>query len=452
MSAGLDYLGGRIPRLFRKMFFPTLLGMVFNALITVFDGIFIGQGVGPDGIAAVNIIAPLFMVIAGIGLMFGIGASVVAGIALAHDNSRRAGIVVTQGIFGSLAIMLGVVATCFFFPSGVASLLGSSARLMPKALDYLLWMLPGFMCQLVCCIGLMVIRLDGSPKYAMLCNAIPSVVNIILDWVYIFPLGMGVKGAAIATSISLALGAVMVVVYIFRFSYVIKFIVDFSGLLPSLWRQVRIGSSALVAEIAMSVMMLTGNYVFMEYFGEAGVAAYSIGCYLFPILFMISNAVAQSAQPIISVNFGARNVDRIREAFRLSVKVAVVCGVLSGIGIAAGAPYIVEAFIDPTCEAAAIARRGLPVMACCSLFFAVNVAFIGFYQSIEWALRAMAFTLLRGVVFLVPAFILLPKVFPAWGMWGAIPASELFTLIVILLTFRPLRLSPVIADEKNKNY
>ena len=89
-TTGLDYATGRIPVLFRKIFFPTLLGMIFNALITIVDGIFVANGVGPDGIAAVNIIVPLYMVATGIGLMLGIGASVLAGMALAENERRKA--------------------------------------------------------------------------------------------------------------------------------------------------------------------------------------------------------------------------------------------------------------------------------------------------------------------------------------------------------------------------
>ena len=104
VKAGLDYGGGRIGRLFSKMFFPTLLGLIFNALITIVDGIFVGQGVGPDGIAAVNIIAPLYMVVTGTGLMFGIGTSVVAGIAIAQGEGRKSSVNMTKASAHSTAL------------------------------------------------------------------------------------------------------------------------------------------------------------------------------------------------------------------------------------------------------------------------------------------------------------------------------------------------------------
>ncbi len=416
---------------FQNYFFPTLFGLIFNALITVVDGIFVGQGVGPDGIAAVNIIAPLFMVVTGIGLMLGIGCSVVSGIAMAQGDSDKACVNMTQAsVLG--AVLIGMLVTVLSVSGeGMTRLLGCSDTLMPEALDYLAWLLPGMFFLVFECIGMMVIRLDGSPKFAMMCNIVPAVINFVFDYILVFPCGMGVKGAAIATSASIAVGTFMVLAYFIRFSYVIKFRWSVAGFYSNIWRQVCIGSSAFITEVAMSVMMLTGNYVFMKYYGEVGVAAFSIACYLFPVMFMMSNAVAQSAQPLISYNYGTGAFGRVKEAFVLSVKVALLCGVMAGGTIGLFADNIVALFIDPSCEAACLARAGLPVYATCAVFFALNISFIGYYQSIEKAMKAMAFTLMRGAVVLVPMFVVMPVLFPGEGVWAAIPASEAITLVLV---------------------
>lgn len=434
-TTGLDYAGGKIGRLFSKMFFPTLLGLIFNALITIVDGIFVGQGVGPDGIAAVNIIAPLYMVVTGCGLMFGIGSSVVAGIAIARGDSRKASVNVTQGSVFSGVLVLALVAALSLFPEGTARLLGCSDALMPGAVDYLTWLIPGMFFLMFECIGMMVIRLDGSPKFAMFCNIIPAVINIGLDYYLVFPCGMGVKGAAIATSVSIAIGAFMILAYFLRFSYVIKFLWSTRRFFANCWHQIRIGSSAFITEVAMSVMMLTGNYVFMSHYGDNGVAAFSIACYLFPLMFMMSNAVAQSAQPIISYNYGAAAFGRVKSAFRLSLKVSALCGLVAYLSIALFAKGIVALFIDPACPAGQLASFGLPIYSTCALFFAINISFIGYYQSIEKAFKAMLFTLMRGIILLVPMFFVMPALFPGWGIWAAIPASEALTLLAIAATY-----------------
>lgn len=375
------------------------------------------------------------MVVTGSGLMFGIGSSVIAGITIAQKDYRRACVNTTQACVLSAVIITVLISALFLFKEGTARLLGSSEELLPGALDYLTWLLPGMFFLIFECIGMMVIRLDGSPKFAMYCNIVPAVINIALDYYLVFPCGMGVKGAAIATSASIAIGALMVLVYFLKFSYVIKFTWSEKNFFSNTLRQIQIGSSAFITEIAMSVMMLTGNYIFMEHYGDNGVAAFSIACYLFPLMFMMSNAVAQSAQPIISFNYGANSPERVSEAFSLSLKVAALCGAIAFLSIALFAKGIVSLFISPDCEAGKLATYGLPIYSVCALFFAINISFIGYFQSIEKAMKAMIFTLLRGIIVLVPMFCILPGLFPGWGIWAAIPASEAITLVAIVCSY-----------------
>ena len=139
-NVGLDYAGGNIGRLFAKMFFPTLLGLLFNALITIVDGVFVGQGGGPEGIAAVNIVAPLYMVVTGCGLMLGIGSSVVASIAIARKDSRIASVNVTQAFVLSAVFVTVLTAVLLLWPESVVRAMGCSDVLLPGALDYLLWL------------------------------------------------------------------------------------------------------------------------------------------------------------------------------------------------------------------------------------------------------------------------------------------------------------------------
>lgn len=437
-TVGLDYENGRVSTLFRKVFLPTLLGMIFNALITIIDGIFVGRGVGPDGIAAVNIIAPLFMVTTGLGLMFGIGGSVMGGMSLASKDFARANRCVSAAFSLSTILIALLVIAGSIFTEKIASLLGSTQLLMDKTTGYLLYLLLGLIPLMWQSIGMMVIRLDGSPRYAMLCNAIPAVLNIILDWWFVFPLGMGMKGAALATSLACIVGGIMSVGY-FRFSNVLRITFRLTGFIKIIRKEIMIGSSAFITEIAMSVMMFTGNIVFMRSFGENGVAAFSIACYLFPLIFMINNAVAQSAQPIISINYGCGNLPRVNEALKVSIWVAALCGLTAALGIGVGARFIVAMFISTDTPAAILAIAGLPIYATSAIFFALNITFIGYYQSVGKSITALLLTLLRGIVFLVPMFFLLTRFFPQRGMWGAIPASELLTLAITLICFRPVR-------------
>lgn len=443
----IDFGKEKIPRLFSQLFFPTLVGMIFNALLTLIDGVFVGQGVGSDGIAAVNIIAPVYMIVTGIGLMLGIGASVVASIQLSKSNNKAANIIMTQAFgVGTLIIGMFIVAG-MLFPVPFARFLGSSDQLMPHAIDYLFWLLPGTIFLFFECVGMMLIRLDGSPKYAMMCNVVAALLNIGLDYIFIFPLGMGVRGAAIATTLATVAGGLMVLIYFLWCSTTLRFYrlkLSVTSMLltcRNIGYMSKIGFAAFLTEIAISVMMFTGNYVFMGYLGEAGVAAFSIACYLFPVLFSLSNAIAQSAQPIISYNYGLGDTARVSKALRVSLYAAIVCGCLVTALVAGGARYICLLFLPPEVEAFKLAVAGLPKFAWCGIFFALNIAFIGYYQSLEKAYRAAIFTMLRGIIFVVLMFLCLPRVLGIPGLWYAIPASELLTMVIIIIDFLIMRQS-----------
>lgn len=197
----------------------------------------------------------------------------------------------------------------------------------------------------------------------------------------------------------------------------------------------RIGLATFIAELAMGVMMVTGNYVFLGYLGEAGVAAFSVGCYLFPLIFSASNAVAQSSQPIISYNYGAGDMGRVKKTLRIAIVYACVCGAAISATMWGGARPLVAIFLAPTETAFTLAVSGLPILGLCALPFALNITFIGYYQSCEKAVRSIFYMLLRGIIFMVPGFILLPRLIGESGLWLAIPASEVLTLAVIAAAY-----------------
>lgn len=450
----LDFGHGKIGSLFRAMFFPTLVGMFFNSALNICDGMFVGHGVGPDALAAVNIVAPLFLVCVGIGLMFGIGASVVGSIRLSGNDVAGAGGVMTRAYLAGGILFGLIIVVCALMPRQVLYLFGCSGRLEPYAIDYLIWLLPGLLFLYLQCVGMMLIRLDGSPKYAMTVQIVAAVCNIFLDWLMVYPLDLGIAGAAIATAFSCIVAGLMVLYYFLKRSNKLKFTrltityEAFRSGMRSVSYMAKIGLATFISELAIGLTMVTGNYVFLERLGEAGVAAFSVGCYLFPLLFSISNAVAQSAQPIISFNYGASNHERVARTLKIALTTAVGCGLIALVAFITGSPALAGVFLPSDSEAFRLAVDGLPVFGLCTVFFAINITFIGYYQSIECAALSTFYTILRGVVFVVPAFVFLPCLVGIPGLWGAIPTAEILTSIVIVAVFvlsayrrRGLRLS-----------
>ena len=389
----IDFGRAKVSSLFNRVFFPTLLGMLGMSAMTAIDGIFIGHSVGSDGIAAVNIVVPVLMLLTGVGLMVGMGCSVVSSLRLARGQVLVARVSVTRA-------MLFVTAVALF-----------------------------------------VIRLDGAPNLAMACSLTSAVLNVFLDWLFMFPFGWGIMGAAFATSLSTAAGGVIAVAYLLFFARrlrVVRVRVGWRALRAAardLAGQCRVGSSSLLAEATLAVLTFMGNYVFMSYLGDDGVGAFGIACYYTPFVFMVGNAIAQSAQPIISYNFGLKAWPRVRAAERVALRTAVVCGLVVTAGFVFFARELVGLFVPLDNAAARLAVEGFPYFSAGFVFFILNLAVIGYFQSLERMRPATVFALLRGVAWLVPSFLLLPGLLGTRGIWLALSVSELLTFLCVAVFF-----------------
>ena len=435
----IDFARENIPRLFLRLFVPTLLGLLFGAMLNIADGIFVGRGVGSDALAAVNIAAPIFLFATGTALLFGSGVSVVVAIHLAHGNYKAANINVTQAFTISTAIMLLMAILLACFPVPAIHLFGGEGRIVPLAVDYLLAVTPVLVLTQILLIGMFVIRLDGAPKFAMAANITASLMNIFLDWLFVFPLHWGIRGAAVATSLAQAVGALMIVFYLcFRSKKLHFYRPKFSRKSLVLTARnavymMKVGLPSFIGEIAMSVMIITGNYTFTPRLHEDGVAAYSVCCYLFPLVFMFGNAIAQSSLPIISYNYGSGDTVRIRKTFRLSLSLAFVLGLLMTLSGLFFAGPMVSLFLEPGSNAWTICENGLPLFSLSYVFFTMNVVLVGYLQSLERSRAATFFMLLRSSILLVPAFLLLPLLLGNDGLWLAVPVSEALTSLALLV-------------------
>lgn len=168
----IDFGTVKVSILFRKLFFPTLLGMLGMSAVTAIDGIFVGHSVGSEGIAAINIVIPVQMLMTGIGLMIGTGCSVVSSIHLSRGRQKVARLNVTQAMLFVTIIIAFPTIAMLGFPDETARLLGSSEHLLPMVKEYMIWYVPSWVFMMWTAVALFVIRLDGAPKLAMTCSLV----------------------------------------------------------------------------------------------------------------------------------------------------------------------------------------------------------------------------------------------------------------------------------------
>lgn len=324
------------------------------------------------------------------------------------------------------------------FPHKIATLFGSDEYLMDMVVEYLFWFSISLPFTVLAVALPFFIRLT-NPKISMWAMLAATVVNIILDYLFIFVFKWGLFGAAIATDIGEFVGAAIMIVYLFRHSIAIRFVwlkLSVKSLLLTLRNvgyMIKLGFSVFLSEITISVMIISGNYVFMDYMGADGVAAYSVICYLFPIIFMVFNATVQSAQPIISYNYGCGQMKRSDNALRLSMLFTLVFAFSIMLLFICFTRSIVTLFIPDTASAAwGYAVAGLPLFATDYLFFGINIIIIGYYTSIERLRRAISLTVLRGILPVV-FFFTLPLLLDVNGIWLAVAAGDITTTVVIVI-------------------
>lgn len=444
----LDFKSMSVEKLFTKLLVPTIMGMAASVLFTVVDGIFVGNGIGSDAMAAVNISAPIFMIITGVGLMFGMGGGILTSINLSQGKKKVANINFTQSVIALVFISLVMTLLLTIFPHKIATLFGSDEYLMDMVVEYLFWFSISLPFTVLVVALPFFIRLT-NPKISMWAMLAATVVNIILDYLFIFVFKWGLFGAAIATDIGEFVGAAIMIIYLFRHSIGIRFVwlkLSVKSLLLTLRNvgyMIKLGFSVFLSEITISVMIISGNYVFMDYMGADGVAAYSVICYLFPIIFMVFNATVQSAQPIISYNYGCGQMKRSDNALRLSMLFTLAFAFSIMLLFICFTRSIVTLFIPDTASAAwGYAVAGLPLFATDYLFFGINIIIIGYYTSIERLRRAISLTVLRGILPVV-FFFTLPLLLDVNGIWLAVAAGDITTTVVIVIL--------LIVDKVRKN-
>lgn len=432
----LDFGQGDIGFLFYSMLWPTLVGMISMVVLNLTDGAFVGHGAGSDSLAAINIVGPCFLLQSGIALMFGMGASVVASIYLSKGHQFMANLNITLAFIAAevLSLTLSVLLLCF--PEESCRLFGSNDQLLPLATKYLFWIALFEPLGLLASVGMFIIRLDGNPRLAMWIMTWAAIANMFFDWLLIFLFKMGIEGAAIATGGTFAVGGVFSIIYIACCLRTMKLQLLYPNLknvircIRYTFNIIKIGNSAFWGEAAIALVMILGNYMMIQYVGEDGVAAFSIACYCFPIVFSVGNAIVVSSQPIISFAYGVGNSQRIRKAFIMAMKAAIALGVFGGLLMSVGTRWVVGLFLESSTNAYSVAMTGLPIFGIGYIFISVNLILVGYLQSIEKATEAIVITMLRGYILIVATFLIFPHIFGVKGIWISMPAAECITMVI----------------------
>lgn len=420
-----------IGKLIWKFSFPAVVGMIANASYNLVDRVFVGRGVGTDAISGIVLTYPIVLLVLAFCLLMGIGSAALVSIRLGEKRTLDAERILGNSL--TLSILIGILVNVLFI-SNLDPLLhffGAKGAIYDYAESYLLITLPGAIFQIAGFALNAIIRGEGNPRIAMFTLIIGAVLNIALDWVFIFAFHWGLEGAAYATVISQIVTALWVLYYFLGGKSLLKFkvrnILPQSEIVKGIFA---IGVSPFMMHVASSAIFMLVNKEFLRYGGEISVAAMGIANSVVMFIFMPIFGINQGIQPIIGYNYGARRHKRVKEALLKGMMIATaIC--TSGFAVAmVFADQLIALFSTNDAELMSVGAYGLRFFVSMLPIVGFQVILGGYFQAVDKAGKAIVLTLTRQIVFIIPLMYIMPKYFGMDGLWSFSPTADLLSSFI----------------------
>ncbi|MBI6116228.1 MATE family efflux transporter [Salegentibacter maritimus] len=441
-SANSTNLGEKpIAKLLVQQAAPASIGILVMSLNILIDTIFVGNWIGSTAIAAINVVLPVSFFIAALGMAIGIGGSSIISRALGANNQKKAVKTFGNQISLTLLLTISLVIIGLVFVDSLIPVFGGKGDIFEPAKIYYTIVLYGVPFLALCMMGNTVIRAEGKPKFAMIAMIIPSVGNLLLDYILINQMGLGMWGAAWASTAS----------YFFCFAYVFWFFISKNSELKirlpdfQLHKTIiseigSLGFVTLARQAVVSIIYLLMNNILFDLGGEDSVAIYAIiGRMLMFALFPVLG-VTQGFLPIAGFNYGAQKYHRVKKSINTAILYACGLGLLVFGGIMLFAEEIVGIFTqNPTIIAAT--PNAMRWVFAATPIVAIQLIGAAYYQAVGKAIPALLLTLSRQGFFFIPLILILPEYFGEIGVWISFPIADLLsTLLTAYFLNREIRL------------
>ncbi|HBJ2608408.1 MATE family efflux transporter [Clostridium botulinum] len=397
-----------ISKVLLKLSVPAIIAMLINAIYNIVDTMFVGMLNNTSAIAAVSIVYPLFMFIGAIGVMFGAGGASYLSRLLGEKKKEEADRTLTSTIVIGCIFSLIFTVICIIFLEQFLLMYGATETTMPYAKEYGYTIVAGSIFTIGTAIMSNTIRAEGNSKYSMIATCIGGVINIILDPIFMFKFGMGIKGAAVATVISQLVSFIFLLRYYYsKKSYIKLGIKFFKPTFNMFFEILKIGIPIFVTQVLASFALGFMNLGAKPY-GDVAVAAMGIVFRVMSIGFYIVFGIGQGFQPVAGYNYGAKNFTRLKEAVKLSIKWSVVSGIVISILFIVFAEGCMLIFTRDR----EVINIGIKAFRAASLLFPlfgyVNTYAV-LYQALGKALGAFILSISRQGIFYIPLMYILPK-------------------------------------------
>ena len=425
-----------------KFAIPAIISMLVSALYNIVDQIFIGQGVGMLGNAATNVAFPVTTIATALALLLGIGGASNYNLEMGAGREKKASSIAGTAL--STLVITGVIlaVAVLLFLRSLLSLFGATTDVMPYAVDYLGITAVGLPFYALSIGGNHIVRADRSPTYSMTCVLTGAIINTILDPLFIFGFGWGIKGAAWATVIGQVISGILVVIYFGKFR---KMYLEMSMLKPSsecLKAIISLGMASCINQIAMAVVQIVLNNILRYYGGlsvygsDIPIACVGVISKVNQVFMAICIGISQGCQPIWGFNYGAKKYDRVRLAYRYSVTACTVIATIFFLCFQLFPHQIVSIFGTGSDLYFQFAERYLKIFMFMTFANGIQPMSSGFFTSIGKAKLGIVMSLTRQVLFLLPLIVVFSLIMGIDGVMYAGPIADAAALSLAILFAR----------------
>ena len=438
-----------INKLLIRQAVPASIGILVMSLNILIDTIFVGHWIGSIAIAAINVVLPVSFFIAALGMAIGVGGSSIISRALGANNYEKALKTFGNQIALTLTLTVSLAILGLIFTDSIILSFGGKGAIFDPAKIYYTIVLYGVPFLALCMMGNTAIRAEGKAKFAMYAMMIPSVSNLLMDYIFINLLGYGMQGAAWATTISYVVCFVFILWFFLSKHSELKISLHHFGLdLPILKEIGSLGFVTMARQAMVSITYLFMNNILYNLGGEISVTAYAIvGRMLMFAMFPVLG-IAQGFLPIAGFNYGARNYSRVRQTINTAIKDASILATLVFIILMLFPETITKMFTTDV-EVIKQTPSDMRWVFAATPIIAIQLIGAAYFQAAGKAIPALLLTLTRQGIFFIPLILILPKFYGEFGVWISFPISDfLSTLVTGYFLKKEMALKLVTVEEE----
>ncbi len=429
---GADMGTENITRLLVRFSLPATFAMAVMASYNIIDTIFVGR-LGGEAIAALSISFPIQMLFSALAVGTGIGAGSFISRSLGAGRYQDAVTAAGQSIMLSLLFGLFAAVAGLLFLEPLLSFFGTTPEIMVPTMEYMSIIIGGAGLILLIMILNHVIRAEGNAILPMKVMVISSVTNIILDPIFIFGLKMGIRGAAVATVLAKIVGVVMLLAYFYgRKSSLRVRPVHLRPCGRTILEIYRVGFPSLLNQVAINISLVIVNRILSDHYGYAPIAVMGLLVRFQMFAFMPVIGIAQGVLPIVGFNFGARKIERIREAIFKGSGAATVLVTLAGIALFLFPEFFLRLFTDEE-ELLKIGLDAVRIMVLTYPLIGMHTMAVVFFQGIGKGAASLLLALMRQFILYLPLVLIVPRYYGLTGFWLATPLADFLSFVVVLL-------------------